>query len=186
MQLTTIRDAQRVTTNAGESEIKGIEVELTARPTSALDLGATFAYTDAEFTEYFDTDPWNPEAGVQDLSGNRLARTPEYTLNLSAAYSWDFDPGSLTASMVYYWSDEVYFTAYNDERSSQDSYHRTDARLAFNSADGSWYVALAAKNLEDDEIASQIQLASVQLGGMDNAQWQAPRTYSISVGYYFQ
>jgi iron complex outermembrane receptor protein len=186
MQLTTIRDVQRVTTNAGESEIKGIEVEMIGRPTSALELGATFAYTDAEFTEYFDIDPWNPDEGVQDLSGNRLARTPEYTLNLSAAYSWDFDPGSLTASMVYYWSDEVYFTAYNDERSSQDSYHRTDARLAFNSADGSWYVALAAKNLEDDEIASEIQLASVQLGGVDDAQWQAPRTYTVSVGYYFQ
>ena len=46
-------------------------------------------------------------------------------------------------------------------------------------------MALAAKNLEDDEIASQIQLASVQLGGIDNVQWQAPRTYSVTVGYRF-
>ena len=36
-----------------------------------------------------------------------------------------------------------------------------------------------------DEVASQIQLASVQLGGIDAAQWQAPRTYNLSVGYYF-
>ena len=107
-------------------------------------------------------------------------------MNLSAAYTWDFDVGSLTSSLVYYWSDEVYFTAYNRERDSQDSYHKTDARLAFNSADGSWYVALSAKNLEDDEIASQIQLASPQLGGIDAAQWQAPRTVDLTVGYHFQ
>ena len=185
MQLTTIKELQRVTTNAGESEIKGIEIEMIGRPTSALDLGATFAYTNAEFTEYFDTDPEDPSAGIQDLSGNRLPRTPEYTLNLNAAYTWDFDPGSLTASMVYYWSDEVFFSAYNREADSQDSYHRTDARLAFNSTDGRWFVAVAAKNLEDDEVASQIQLSSPLLGGVDAAQWQAPRIYTLSVGYHF-
>lgn len=185
MQLSTIRDLQRETTNAGESEIKGIEVELVGRPTAALELGATVAYTDAEFTDYIDRDPQNPDAGVQDLSGNRLPRAPEYTFNLSAAYSWDFEPGSLTASMVYYWSDEVYFSAFNRDDTFQDSYHRTDARLAFFSADGRWDVALAAKNLEDDEVASQVELSSPQLGGVDVAQWQAPRTYTISVGYHF-
>jgi iron complex outermembrane receptor protein len=185
MQLTTIRNLQRETTNAGESEIKGIEVELIGRPTGALELGASFAYTDAEFTDYTDRDPQDTAAGEQDLSGNSLPRAPEYTVNLSAAYTWDFNPGSLTASMVYYWSDEVYFSAFNRDDSYQDSYHRTDARLAFNSADGSWFVALAAKNLEDDEIASQVELSSPQLGGVDVAQWQAPRTYTVSVGYNF-
>jgi len=185
MQLTTVRDLQRVTTNAGESEIKGIEIELLARPTSALELGAAFAYTDAEFTEYSDIDPQDRAAGVLDLSGNRLPRAPEYTLNLSAAYSWDFEPGSLTASLVYYWCDEVFFTAYNKKAESQDSYHRTDARLAFDSADGSWYVALAAKNLEDDEIASEIQLPNPALGGISTPFWQPPRTYTLTAGYYF-
>jgi iron complex outermembrane recepter protein len=186
MQLTTIRNLQRVTTNAGESEVKGIELELVARPIAGLDLGGSFAYTDSEFTDYDDIDPQDPDAGVQDLSGNRLPRTPEFTVNLSAAYTWDFDMGSLTSSLVYYWSDEVFFTAYNRVDDAQDSYHKTDARLAFNSADGSWYVALSAKNLEDDEIASQIQLASPQLGGVDAAQWQAPRTVDFTIGYYFQ
>ena len=187
MQLTTIRDVQRVTTNAGESEIKGIEIELVGRPTAALELSGSFAYTDAKFTEYFDTDPQDGTGEVLDLSGNRLPRSPEYTVNLSAAYTWDFNSGSLTSSATYYWSDEVYFSAYNrKDEDYQESYHRTDIRLAFNSADDSWYVALAAKNLEDDEIASQIQLSNPRLGGVDSAQWQAPRTYTLSLGYNFQ
>ncbi len=187
MQLTTIREVQRETTNAGKSEIKGIELELIGRPMAGLDLSASFAYTDAEFTDYSDVDPQDRAAGLQDLSGNTLPRAPEYTVNLLAAYTWDFDIGSVTSSLVYYWSDEVYFTAYNREGlDQQDSYHKTDARIILNSADGSWYVAAAAKNLEDDEIASQIQLANPSLGGVPATQWQAPRTYSLSVGYYFQ
>ncbi|MFT5482525.1 MAG: iron complex outermembrane receptor protein [Halieaceae bacterium] len=186
MQLTTIRGQTAVTTNAGEADIQGIEVELVANPTDGLTLTGSLAYTDAEFTEYSDRDPQDRAAGVQDLSGNRLARTPEYTFNLSAAYTWDFDSGSLTSSITHYYSDEVFFTAYNrKDGDTQDSYHRTDARLAFTSADDTWHVALAAKNLEDDEIASQIQLPNAQLGGIGTVQWQAPLTYTLTFGYNF-
>lgn len=186
MQLRTIRGLDTVVTNAGESEIKGIEVELVGRPTAALELSAAFAFTNAEFTDYIDTDPQDGTDDVLDLSGNSLARSPDATVNLSAAYSWDFDAGSLTASANYYWSDEVYFSAYNREDGDyQGSYHKTDARIIFNSASETWYVAIAAKNLEDDEVAGAITLPNPQLGGIQNAQWQAPRTYNVSVGYYF-
>ncbi|MFT5766984.1 MAG: iron complex outermembrane receptor protein [Halioglobus sp.] len=187
MQLTTIRDVQRETTNAGKSEIKGIEIELVGRLTSALELRGSFAYTNAEFTEYFDIDPQNKDAGLQDLSGSSLPRSPNYTANLSATYSWDFNSGTLKTSLSYYWSDEVFFTAYNrDDGDIQDSYHRTDARVVFDSADGRWYVAAAVKNLEDDEIASQMLLANPTLGGIDAVQWQAPLTYTLTAGYYFE
>jgi hypothetical protein len=66
-----------------------------------------------------------------------------------------------------------------------DSYHKTDALIIFNSANDTWYVALAAKNLKDEDVAGQITLANPQLGGAQSVQWQAPRTYNISVGYYF-
>jgi iron complex outermembrane receptor protein len=186
MQLRTVRGVDSIVTNAGESEITGLEIELLGRPTEALELGAAFAFTDAEFTDYFDTDPQDGTDDVLDLSGNSLARSPDATVNLSAAYSWDFNAGSLTASVNYYWSDEVYFSAYNrDDGDYQDSYHKTDARIIFNSTNDTWYVALAAKNLEDEDVAGQITLANPQLGGAQSVQWQAPRTYNISVGYYF-
>jgi hypothetical protein len=45
--------------------------------------------------------------------------------------------------------------------------------------------AQVARNLEDDEIGSQIDPSNIQLGGVEVAQRQAPRTYTFSVGYYF-
>jgi iron complex outermembrane receptor protein len=186
MQLRTIRDLASVVENAGESEIKGIELELTGRPSDALRLSANFAFTNAEFTDYFNDDPQIPGRELEDLSGNSLPRSPDTTVNLSAVYSWDFAFGSLTASADYYWADEVYFSAFNRDEDSQDSYHRTGARLKFDSADEAWYVAAAVQNIEDDEVASQVLLGDATLGTVDNAQWQAPRTYTLTAGYYFR
>ena len=86
----TIRDLASVVDNAGESEITGIELELTGRPTDALELSANFAYTDTEFTDYFNDNPQVPGRELEDLSGNELPRAPETTVNLAAAYTWDF------------------------------------------------------------------------------------------------
>ncbi len=186
MQLRTIRDLASVVDNAGESEIMGLEMEFTARPTDALELSANFAFQDTEFTDYFTDDPQIPGQLLEDLSGNELPRAPETTVNLAAAYTWDFAYGSLRASVDYFWSDEVYFSAFNREIESEDSYHRTGARLLFNSADDTWYVAAAVSNIEDDEVASQIALGEATLGTADNVQWYAPRMWTVTAGYYFR
>jgi len=188
MQLRTIRDLNSVVTNAGESEIKGIELELLARPIENLELSAAFAYTNAKFVTYFDDDPLDdiPNTSPLDLSGNDLARSPDSSVNLLAAYTWEFPSGSLRSSINYYWSDEVYFSAYNrDELDFQESYHKTDASLTYYSADDLWYITLSAQNLGDVEVASQISSGDPTLGGIDRAQWQTPRMYKLSVGYHF-
>jgi iron complex outermembrane receptor protein len=185
MQLRTIRDLNSIVTNAGESEIKGIEIEAVWRPVGTLELTGAYGYMDAEFTDYFNDDPNDGQDELLDLSGNRLPRSPENTLNLSIAYTWDFTAGSLTSSLFYYWADEVYFSAFNRPDNSQEDYHRTDINVTFNSASGKWYVTGAARNLEDDEVASERLLGDATLGLSDTAQWNPPRTYTLAVGYYF-
>lgn len=187
MQLRTIRDLTSAVQNAGEAEIKGLEIELLARPFEALELSAAFAYTDAKFVSYTDDDPLDGLANTPlDLSGNDLARSPDYTANLSAAYTWQFAWGSLTSSVNYYWSDELYFSAYNrKDVDYQDSYQRTDVNVTFNSADQIWYVSLAARNLENAEVASNIAPENTTLGGSPRAQWQEPQTVSLTAGYHF-
>jgi iron complex outermembrane receptor protein len=189
MQLRTIRDLNSVVTNAGEAEVKGIEIEMLARPIDGLELSAALAYTHAEFTDYQDDDPLDsiPKSSPLDLSGNDLARSPDYTVNLSAAYTWQLPWGSLTSSVRYYWSDEVYFSAYNRaNRDYQDSYHKTDVSLAFESSDETWTATMAFQNLEDAEVASNISLGDASLGGSDRAQWQAPSIFRLSLGYHFR
>lgn len=187
MQLNTIKDGIKVVDNAGDATIKGAEIELLGRPMPAFEVSAALAYTDAEFDDYIDSDPLDQTNTPQNLSGNRLPRTPEYTLNLAAQYSWVLAGGSLTASVNYYWSDEVYFSAYNrDDLDYQDSYHATDALLRFSSAGNRWSVAAGVKNIEDDEVANHIQAPlAPALGGVDFAFWREPRTYYMEVGYSF-
>ncbi len=187
MQLRTIVGTDSIVTNAGEAGIKGLEVELLARPMEGLQLSAALAWTDAEFDEYFADDPHDSlGATAVDLSGNDLARSPDYTASLNAAYTWDLPWGSLTSSVNYYWADEVYFSAFNrEDRDYQDSYHKTDINVTFNSLDDVWYASLSVQNLENAEVASNINLNNPQLGGVDYVQWQAPQTVRMSVGYNF-
>lgn len=187
MQLRTIVGTDSIVTNAGEAGIQGIEVELLARPMDGLQLSAALAWTDAEFDEYFADDPHDALADTAlDLSGNDLARSPDYTASLNAAYTWDLPWGSLTSSVNYYWSDDVYFSAFNrKDRDYQDSYHKTDINVTFNSLDDVWYASLSVQNLENAEVASNVNLNNPDLGGVDYVQWQAPQTVRFSLGYNF-
>jgi outer membrane receptor protein involved in Fe transport len=84
--------------NAGESEIKGFEVDFSANPTDWLYLRLGYTYVDAKFKtfyddtteEIFDTDgrpsfrtddtrnPLDVDGPTGDVSGNRLPQTPEH------------------------------------------------------------------------------------------------------------
>ena len=188
MQLSTVLNNQLVTTNAGEADVLGLEIELLARPIAALELSAALAHTRAKFVDYKADNPLVPGVAVEVLDGNELARSPDWTMNIGAAYTVDFAYGSLTASANMYWSDEVYFSAFNrlgDPSDHQNDYHVTDLRLHFSSTDDVWFISLAAKNLEDELVASNASPRS-GLGGPDaTIQWQAPRTWSLSAGYNF-
>ena len=95
-------------TNAGESEIKGIEIELTAIPTDWLDLRLNYALAQSEFKDYIDenwrdlqdtngiytgldfmgnmiVDTVDPDGQV---AGNELPQTPEHMANLGATLHW--------------------------------------------------------------------------------------------------
>jgi outer membrane receptor protein involved in Fe transport len=93
----------------------------------------------------------------------------------------------LTATVSYYWSDEVFFSAYNrPEGDSEDSYHRTDAGLRLDGKDDTWYLAAGVQNIEDDEVATQATVPTTSLGGAKVAQWQPPRIWNVAIGYRFQ
>ncbi|WP_321324421.1 TonB-dependent receptor [uncultured Parasphingorhabdus sp.] len=91
--------------NAGASEIKGIEVELSGNLTDWLSFRAGYAYNDAVFTDFYDenteelldtdgrpsfldadfsiTNPADVDGPNGQVAGNRLPQTPAHQLNLS-------------------------------------------------------------------------------------------------------
>ncbi len=189
LQLSTILNNRLVTTNAGKADVLGIELELLARPSDALELSASFAHTRAKFVDYLADDPLIPGLAEVDLADNDLARSPDWTLNLSASYRMELAFGSLTASASTFWSDEVFFSAFNrlgDSSDYQGDYHTADLRLHFSNLDETWYISLAAKNLGDELVASNANPRTDLGGPAATIQWQAPRTWALSAGLYFQ
>jgi iron complex outermembrane receptor protein len=66
--------------NVGAASSRGVEFDVTARPTPALDVFASFGYTDARFGD-------GTLAGGVDVADNRLPFTPDYTALVGAQFS---------------------------------------------------------------------------------------------------
>jgi iron complex outermembrane recepter protein len=118
--------------NAGDAEIYGAELEVTALPWEGMTLVAAVGYTDADYDSYEElqrvnvpTDPTGctpaPDAGtgrtppgavdcVVDRSGEPYAATPEWTFSLGATQTIATRIGDLTLHADYSYIDEQVFS----------------------------------------------------------------------------
>jgi outer membrane receptor protein involved in Fe transport len=147
--------------NAAEAETKGVELELVWRATEALTLGAGYAYTDAEWTDFNYSEIRANSGGVNekdmaicgnaqgDCSGADIAGIPENALILQANYT-----RQLAGDMSWYLNAAG---QYQDERALYDrvntayvdSFWNVDAQLGIQT--DQWLVELYATNLFDDD-----------------------------------
>lgn len=72
--------ATGVITNAANSTIKGVEVEMQARPTAELLLSLGYGYLSAKYDDYIFND-------LVDFSDTRMVRTPKHTINAAVDYT---------------------------------------------------------------------------------------------------
>lgn len=81
-QLTVFPDGNttgRMMTNAGRTRSVGGELSVVWRPVKPLEFHATYGYTDARFTNFFN--------GIEDYTGKRLPYAPSNTLWVSGSYN---------------------------------------------------------------------------------------------------
>lgn len=141
MQITaTVVGTGNITTNAGHTDSKGVELMLTARPLTGLQLNLNYGYTYARFLSY-------KKSETTDYSGNRLPMVPNHTLGCNANYT--LSPcGWLDRLMVnvglsglgrIYWAD--------DNKVSQNFYALLNAKAAVTK--GIITLELWGKNLTD-------------------------------------
>ncbi len=74
-------------TNAGHARIRGVELDLTARPVRGLTLGAALGYTDAHLTQDQSSSAVLITAST-GKAGDPIPNTPDLTASASASYSW--------------------------------------------------------------------------------------------------
>jgi iron complex outermembrane receptor protein len=177
------------TRNGGEIKAKGIELEMQYRPTDEWSLGLNATFLDAEFGEFFQTSPYQFNRGVpsvpESMKGETPGWAPDFALNFFAEYRFNLANGStLTPGILFAYSDS-YNTSnlYSlDPNHDQDSFTRTDLRLAWRSPSEDYTVAAYVENIENKAVLSR-----GNNGSQDNVQtgYLAPRVYGVMCNVRF-
>lgn len=162
--------------NLDKSTIKGLEIELYARPLASLTVQAGLGLLDSEV-----------DKGVLngiDLEGNELLLAPQVNFNLAADWEfWQIEAGAFTLHGDTTYVDDHYFEVFNLDRLQQDGYWVANARLQFVSQDDRWQVAAWIKNIAEEEYwTSAVDLSSF---GYDYTHIGSPRTFGADLTFRF-
>ena len=163
-----------VTTNVGEAEISGIELEWNWYLTEQFRLQGYYAYLDTETKNLV----FEVASGTVDASGKSLVRAPENSYNIAAIYDLPTANGNWNFRLELNHADEQR-TDFVDDRIIQDEFDLLDARVGWTSNDETWEVALWGKNLTEEDYISHMYV--IGPGGI--GVWGAPRTYGVSVNW---
>ncbi|WP_374571246.1 TonB-dependent receptor [Phenylobacterium sp.] len=160
--------------NGGAAHSQGVELELTARPLPALDIGANLSVQQAEYDE--GTLPTGEPL-------RKLPYAPTYTAMLSAEYRIPVGGlGEVSLYGEYLARGESYLTANNDPDGRVDPYGLVNLRVTLNPQNERWRIALWGKNLTDEVYKQRLfDLSNQDLVGQKFIVLSNPRTYGIEL-----
>ena len=189
--------------NAGEAQIKGIELDGRWRLSDGLTLSGALAYLDFEYTDFknnqcyfgqqvLDPGAVQPDGATCDATGKRKEYTPEYSGMLSADYVMPLGRGlELRSTLDLVFSDEYTFNPTLDPRSVQDAFTKVNLRIALGAQSGAWELAFIGQNLSDEDVViygGEGPLAGALTGGTGMGYYQfldRPATYAVQGTYRF-
>lgn len=180
MQVSSIVNNKGMLTNAAESTLKGVEIEVLAKPLPALTLNFSGGYLDAKYDDYMGL---NSFGQAVDNSGNQMPFVPEISMNMGGQYVFDLKKfGFITVRGDASFRDKTYYSPANEEYLSQDELWLFKAFARYEPSDARWSLELYGKNLTDEEYYTN--LSSVLPG--DRVADPAPgRTFGVRFTYNF-
>lgn len=194
-QVSAFLGTTRIILNAASSEIKGVDVELVAAPTSNLTITANAEWLDAEYQE-FPTAPLftpTPAPGIGntvtpfDAAGKKVVNSPRFSGTLAVDYTIPLSSGELVLGANLYHSSSFYFDFANLRRHPSYELLSGTAKWVIGD-DGRWDVTLWGSNLLGQKIYASntpFGLGPAGLFGSDAVVPRAPRTYGVRVGAHF-
>lgn len=201
MQLSTLMTINgapgQFTSNAGQATIFGLELDSSFQLSDSTLLSLAYAYISAEFDEYYNTDPRDPNPpfntgdpeglGRTDLSGNRVPYVPENSITVGLQHEFRVGANSsIVASLTSTWHDELYMREYNDESiDRQDSNTKTDASVSYFVGNSGLTLTAFVSNIEDEPELANIYISPGFVGASATAQYTQPRTFGFSLDYDF-
>ena len=164
-----------------ESHVMGLELELSMRPLSRLQLGAAVGLQKSRIDSY-DTSLFatNPAAG--DFKGNDLNQVPGYSYTLTAEYAHPINALTLVSRVDvngsgggYYWEID------NEDRRRAQNF--TNLRLRLEG--GQWTAGLFAENVFEQRYNVEFVPTEFSGGATDLGLPSRPRRYGLELSYHF-
>ncbi|MFC4313862.1 TonB-dependent receptor [Steroidobacter flavus] len=180
-----------LTRNAAESEIYGLDAQVTADLTDRWSVRAGATYVHSEYKSFPGAvsyqqvlDPTSPAYGIfinppVDASGNQMQRAPETSGTLGVNYHQPVSWGELSFDANLYATSKFYFDPIN--RFVEDGYTLLNLRATWTSLSGSTSVTVYGNNVTDEDYRAEV------LPGPFSIQqiYGEPAAAGLSVSYKF-
>ncbi len=197
-----------VTLNADKAQVYGLEFETNLVITENDRLDATLGWLHAEYTDFvlplgdaFANNSANATVAScytanfsaaaprsTDFSGCRMARTPEWTLNVAYQHTWALESGAkLTGRISSHYETGKNLEYHGFAQNKQEGFTKTDLNLTYASSDDRWTLQGYVRNLEDENVRTASSPNSTTgLANNGNGEFYAPpRTYGLRLGVTF-
>jgi len=177
LQITNQEGVTPITVNAGKSEIRGFELELTAFITDDFHVNAGYSYIDADIIEITD-----PAATI--TADNEFANIPKHSFNVSGDYYVYFSNDSeIKLHADYVWKDDHFNDAENDPLLFQESFGLIGLSATYTSSNEDWSLIGGVNNAADERF---IYTGFSQPGvGYVEGGYNRGREYYLTVKYQF-
>jgi iron complex outermembrane receptor protein len=166
--------------NAGNADIKGLELESVIRPFDGFLIDASFSYLDFEYTTV------NPAVGGPSRPGGiQLNYRPPYmpTRKWSVGMQYDIalgDYGTLSPRVDASYQGDLYTNGNNLATNRIDSYTLANARITWRAPEEKWEAALEVTNLSD-KYYFQSRTDQFTAAGHSDGQPGRPREWGVTI-----
>lgn len=140
--------------NAGKVSTRGVELDVSARPTREFTLSGALAYTDAKI-DNFNCPP--AATASCNLNGQPLPFSPKWKAFTRANYALTLQNGLIADfSADYAYQSKTQFDLFQSPDAIQGAYGIVNASIALSSPAGGWRIALVGKNLANKSYATNL------------------------------
>ncbi|WEK46288.1 MAG: TonB-dependent receptor [Candidatus Andeanibacterium colombiense] len=175
--------------NAGDADIKGVEIETTVHPFEGLTFDGSVSYLDfvyKKFGTYTTGSSTVSVGGPTNLNGPQFGDyapyTPKWKWSVGVQYEIDLGrAGSLTPRFDAAYQSDIYTASANRSSNLIDAYTVANARVTWRSEDKKLDISLEVTNLFDKYYLLTIYDQTIGGQGFASGQPGRPREWALSV-----
>jgi len=177
--------------NIDKSRSSGVELSAIWQPIRPLRLTLDYGYNPTKIVKSATLVDVNDNVTTTAVSivGNRLPQAPEQKVAINAAYTFEWEPGSLTLGATYLYRSKSYANVFTRDYNMAPSWDQVDLRAFWQPADAKYTVIAYVKNVFDTEGYAAAVAGSQRnrplATGAQNLELTPPRIFGLELQYRF-